>query len=600
MSNPSSKHFLNDPQKLVTASLRSLTILNPTICLDVETKVVYLAPDEINPIQKRVSVLSGGGSGHEPSFGAMVGKGFLDAAACGSIFASPNSGQILSAIHRLAHHSKEILVTVMNYTGDVLNFGVAIEKFKTQRPGISVKMLIVGDDAAVPRSRFGKVGRRGTAGTVLVHKATGALASLGYDLDTVAKTGQLIADNIVTIGVALDRVHVPGRAEQAYSLAHDEVELGMGIHNEPGCALLRASDTELPALVNRALLQLLDCNDEERGFIKHWSRTVVLMVNNLGGLSALELGAATAEIVDQLNDTYGITPKCVLSGTFMASLDCRGFSITLLNVVPLGIPHDILSLLGYPTTALGWAVNAPLKHRQRPNSSDSSPTKEKEMDTNGSTSHSVDIDMSLTYSALRAGLKAVVSAEPEVTRYDTIVGDGDCGTTLSRGATGILEMLSRQEHDNIVSLLSSISASVEETMDGTSGAIYSILLNALTQTLQTRRKSKTSMNAEVWAQALRDALTVLSSYTPARPGDRTLLDALVPFIETLEKTKNIADAADAAQTGAKSTQDLKARLGRAVYVGNESEWLGTIPDPGAWGLQKFLMGLADNLKNTSS
>ncbi|KAI0150299.1 Dak kinase [Xylariaceae sp. FL1272] len=158
----SSKHFINDPTLLVNSALHSLTLTNPSLALDAENKIIYRRPSD-TPAQ--VSLISGGGSGHEPSFGAFVGDGLLAAAVAGTIFASPSAEQVRKAIKGKVDTEKGVLVAIMNYTGDVLNFGVAVEKARAQ--GLRVEMLVVGDDVGVGRKRGGKVGRRGIAGTVL-------------------------------------------------------------------------------------------------------------------------------------------------------------------------------------------------------------------------------------------------------------------------------------------------------------------------------------------------------------------------------------------------------------------------------------------------
>jgi len=194
----SAKHFINDPTLLVNSALHALTLTNPSIALDAENKTIYRRPGHA----LQVSILSGGGSGHEPSFGAFVGEGLLSAAVAGTIFASPSTEQIRKAIMSKVDTEKGILVTVMNYTGDVLNFGIGVEKAKAA--GINSEMLVVGDDVGVGRLKAGKVGRRGIAGTVLVHKITGALAATGASLEDVYKVGKLTADNIVSVGASLD------------------------------------------------------------------------------------------------------------------------------------------------------------------------------------------------------------------------------------------------------------------------------------------------------------------------------------------------------------------------------------------------------------
>lgn len=171
--NPAAKHFINDPTHLVLSALKAVTFTNPSVALDQENKVLYRRPGH----SSQVSIVSGGGAGHEPSFAAFVGAGLLSGAVSGTIFASPSAEQIRRCILNRVDSKKGVLVVVMNYTGDVLNFGMAVEKAKAT--GLDVEMVVVGDDAGVPRSKGGKVGRRGIAGTVLVQKISGALAAAG-------------------------------------------------------------------------------------------------------------------------------------------------------------------------------------------------------------------------------------------------------------------------------------------------------------------------------------------------------------------------------------------------------------------------------------
>lgn len=176
------KHFINDPTHLVNSALHSITLTNPSVALDAANKILYLRPSHAPP---QVSLVSGGGSGHEPSFGAFVGSGLLAASVAGTIFASPSTEQIRNGVMSRVDTQKGVLVIVMNYTGDVLNFGVAVEKARAS--GTKVEMVVVGDDVGVGKAKAGKVGRRGIAGTVLVLKIAGALAATGASLEDVTK-----------------------------------------------------------------------------------------------------------------------------------------------------------------------------------------------------------------------------------------------------------------------------------------------------------------------------------------------------------------------------------------------------------------------------
>ena len=205
------------------------------------------------------------------------------------------------------------------------------------------------------------------------------------------------------------------------------------------------------------------------------------------------------------------------------------------------------------------------------------------------------MDPSLLKKCLSSGLQRVVSAESQVTKYDTIVGDGDCGLGLKRGAEGVMQFLDGGDvSDDAVLNLSKIVSIIETTMDGTSGALYAIFLNSLTHNLRNQEGASPSpTTSAVWAKALMLSLDALEKYTPAQPGDRTLIDAFVPFVDTLQKTGDPRQAAEAARKGAESTKGMKPKLGRTVYVGGQG-W-EDVPDPGAYGLSEFFTGLAEGL-----
>ena len=196
---------------------------------------------------------------------------------------------------------------------------------------------------------------------------------------------------------------------------------------------------------------------------------------------------------------------------------------------------------------------------------------------------------------LEAGLKRVIAAESDVTAYDRIAGDGDCGIGLKRGAEAVQQMLkTKKPSEDLLTTFSNVVHVVENTMDGTSGALYAIYLNSLEHNLRVLDSSSpTEITPQIWAKALSLSLEALTKYTPAQVGDRTLVDALAPFVETLQKTGDVEEAAKAAQKGAAATKGMRASLGRTVYVGGES-WR-EVPDPGAHGLAEFFLGIADGL-----
>ncbi|KAK5060142.1 hypothetical protein LTR84_010026 [Exophiala bonariae] len=590
------KHFIDDPVHLVSTALHSLTLTNPSLAFDAQNKIVYRRPSKELTENAKVSIISGGGSGHEPGFAGFVGKGLLTAGVAGSIFASPSAEQVRRAILTRVPTEKGVFVITMNYTGDVLNFGMAAEKAKAT--GIDTEFFAIGDDVGVGREKGGKVGRRGIGGGILVLKSIGALAEAGGSLQEVYKLAKQVAGNIVSVGASLEHVHVPGRAvpdpNSDEIIPTTEIEVGMGIHNEPGSHRVTAT---LPELIKVILGQMLDPNDKDRYFvdIKKGDK-FVLFINNLGGVSMLELAGILAEIHKQLKEDWDIVPVRVIAGTFLTSLNGMGFSASLLKLedTGLGSGKSMLELLDAPSEAVGWAAAISTSTWD----ADNTATADSHAAISGDAKASnLTLDPKKAQKALDGGIEKVIAAEPDVTKYDTIVGDGDCGIGLKRGAEAVRKDLASGDlPTDAVAFVNKIITVVENTMDGTSGAIYAIFLNALAHGLREQDTgSSKEVDAKVWAAALKSSLQALAKYTPAAVGDRTLMDALVPFVETLDSTGDVKKAAEAAKEGAEKTKNLKASLGRAVYVGAEQEWMGKIPDPGAWGLQEFLVGLAEGV-----
>ena len=420
-------------------------------------------------------------------------------------------------------------------------------------------------------------------------------------IEKVFEMASLVASNVATVGASLSHVHVPGRVVSKDELdGNDEIEIGMGIHNEEGFGRVK---TDLQGLISTLLKQLLDTSDKDRGFIEIKSgEPAVLMINNLGGLSQLELGAVTTEVYKQLGDNYGIIPKRVLAGTYMSSLNGLGFSVTLLKLVN----KDFVELLDDKAEATGWIPPAPPASWKLQGSSGNDQTEKldfSEKDTPSNLTgksrffkvilqslNPITVKQADVQKYLTIGLKNLIEAEPEVTKYDTLVGDGDCGLCLKVGAEAVLSHVQSQPTTDAVQLVSQLAHVIEKSMDGTSGALYAIFINALATKLREadREAQPTQATPVIWAKALQGAMEALGRYTPARPGDRTVVDALAPFIEAFTSSGDISTAVQAARKGCENTKGMEASLGRSVYVGGD-EWKNC-PDPGAFGLVKFLEG----------
>ncbi|KAI0372718.1 dihydroxyacetone kinase [Pilatotrama ljubarskyi] len=594
-----SKHFLNNPETLVVDSLKGLCTLNPQLALDEENKVVYAASQD----RSKVALICGGGSGHEPAHAGFVGDGILTAAVCGSIFASPNSSQVRRGID-LVENEKGTVIIVKNYTGDILNFGLAKEQYAAQHPDKAdrVKFVIVGDDVAVGKTQGKIVGRRGLAGTVLVYKIAGALAKRGASLDEVYATAEWVASRVGTIGVGLEHCHVPGTAAGESHLGPSEIEIGMGIHNEPGHRRL----TPVPALKD-LLPQLVEfltvTTDPDRSFLpfkNDGSDRVVLLVNNLGGVSELELAGIVGEARRAL-EAKGVKIERVLAGTFMTSLNMPGFSITTLLLPSASetgpsVPDSslILSLLDEPANVPGWKWAAGTV----PPAADQITSGAKRQTSAMPQGDLVSLranDVQSFNTAVERACNALVAAEPEITRMDNVAGDGDCGLTLKAGASAVLNGVKegRISGEDVVRSVISIAQVAEEQMGGTSGALYSIFFSALAQGLQAHHSGSQTLTPALWSAALTSALAKLYTYTRARPPSRTLVDPLATFIEALAKTEgaDFADAAKAAGDAALKTRDLEAKAGRSAYVEGDRLKEERVPDPGAWGVKVILEGI---------
>lgn len=266
----------------------------------------------------KVALISGGGSGHEPAHGGYVGEGMLDAAVAGPVFTSPTPDQILEGIKAVAT-DQGVLMVIKNYTGDVMNFEMAAEM--AQMEGIQVKQVVVNDDVAVDGSLY-TVGRRGVAGTVFVHKIAGALAERGASLDEVQAVAQKVIDHVRTMGAAIAPCTVPAAGKPGFELAEDEMEVGIGIHGEPGTykEAMKTAD-EITDLLLDKILADLDYSGSQ----------VAVMVNSSGATPLMELFIINNRVADVLKEK-GISVYRTFVGEYMTSIEMEGFSISLLKL----------------------------------------------------------------------------------------------------------------------------------------------------------------------------------------------------------------------------------------------------------------------------
>jgi dihydroxyacetone kinase-like protein len=332
------KKLINDPQDAVRESLAGLGLAHPDI-LKVCFDPVYVSRVDA-PVQGKVGVISGGGSGHEPMHAGFVGKGMLDAACPGQVFTSPTPDQIEAAT-RAANGGAGVLHIVKNYTGDIMNFEMAAELCQTQ--GVEVRAVVINDDVAVEDSLY-TAGRRGVGTTVLAEKICGAAAERGYDLARVEALCRKVNEGGRSMGMALTPCTVPAAGRPTFELGENEMEMGIGIHGEPGRERtpLRSA-REITERMAETILADLPFRRGDR---------VIAMVNGMGGTPLMELYLVYSELARILQDA-GIAPARRLVGNYITSLEMAGCSITLVRA-----DDELLSLWDDPvlTPGLRWGI----------------------------------------------------------------------------------------------------------------------------------------------------------------------------------------------------------------------------------------------------
>ncbi|HEU4756252.1 MAG TPA: dihydroxyacetone kinase subunit DhaK [Agromyces sp.] len=330
------KKIINDPKRVVDESVAGFALAHADL-VTVATDPIHVVRADA-PVAGKVGIVSGGGSGHEPLHAGYVGHGMLDAAVPGAVFTSPTPDPILNAT-KAVDGGKGVLHIVKNYTGDVLNFETAADLAAAD--GIEVRAVVTNDDVAVKDSLY-TAGRRGVGGTVLVEKIAGAAAERGDSLDQVAEIAERVNANVRSMGMALTPCIVPHAGEPSFTLAEDEVEIGIGIHGEPGRERIKLEPAD--SLVDRLLAPILEDLPFSSG------DRVLLFVNGMGGTPQVELYIAYRRAAEVLAER-GIRIERSLVGNFITSLEMQGFSLTLLK-----LDDEMLGLWDAPvhTAALRW------------------------------------------------------------------------------------------------------------------------------------------------------------------------------------------------------------------------------------------------------
>ena len=332
------KKLINAPEDVVTEALEGIEAAHPDLRVDRANKVIYRGD---SPRPGKVGLVSGGGSGHEPLHGGFVGLGMLDAACAGEVFTSPVPDQMLAAT-KLVDGGAGVLHVVKNYTGDVMNFEMAAELAEAET-GARVVSVVIDDDVAVQDSTW-TAGRRGVGATVLLEKIAGAAAEQGRSLDDVAEVARTVNANSRSMGLALTSCTLPAVGHPSFDLGDDEMELGVGIHGEPGRKRIPlAPARDIAAMLLEPILADLPFRSGEG---------VVCFVNGLGGTPLIELYVMFNE-VRKILAGHGVQIARSLVGSYITSLDMAGTSVTLLRV-----DDELLSLWDAPvrTPALRWGI----------------------------------------------------------------------------------------------------------------------------------------------------------------------------------------------------------------------------------------------------
>ncbi|WP_420334592.1 dihydroxyacetone kinase subunit DhaK [Roseibium sp.] len=493
--------------------------------------------------KSKVALVSGGGSGHEPSHAGFVGQGMLTAAVCGEVFASPSVDAVLAGI--LAVTGKAgCLVIVKNYTGDRLNFGLAVERARAF--GLKVNMVIVDDDVALPDLPQA----RGVAGTLFVHKIAGALADQGADLATVTDAAEQVIAGAVSIGMSLDTCTIPGSPKED-RIGPGMAELGLGIHGEAGIEQVAFSNAK------SAMAMVVDRLEPALAPGPH-----VALLNNLGGTTPLEMSVLAEELTH--SRIGGQIRWLVGPAAMMTSLDMHGFSVSLLPVSKT--EEALLQAPVAPWVWPGCLALGPVSILPLPDGlSPIQPLPSKNDDTRRFIEKCCNI---------------LIAAEDDLNALDAKSGDGDTGSTLATAARALVTALDRMPLADLTQLYRAIGVELSQTMGGSSGVLLAIFFAAA---------GDASSSGSDSIGALKAGLDRVMQVGGAKPGDRTMIDAMMPALNALEN--GIDAAAREARQGADATSRItRARAGRASYVSEAA--LSGHNDPGAEAVARLLEQLA--------
>ncbi|MCM3697952.1 dihydroxyacetone kinase subunit DhaK [Paenibacillus macerans] len=581
------KKIINKPETLVREMGRGLALAHPELEFDSKYKIVKRKQQN----QDKVTLISGGGSGHEPAHAGFVGRGMLDVAVCGDVFASPSQIQVYQAIKASAG-SKGVLLIIKNYSGDMMNFKNAAHL--AAEDGIQVDYVKVDDDIAVEDSLY-TVGRRGVAGTVLVHKIAGAAAEAGLELAEVKAAAQKAIERTRTIGFALTSCTVPAKGTPTFELGEDEIEYGVGIHGEPG--IRREKIVSADELARKMVDDLYRDMNLDGGSGKE---ELAVLVNGFGASPLQELYMLANAVVCEIRGR-GQSIFKLFAGNYMTSIDMAGASVTLMR-----LDEELKRYLEAECDTPALQVRGSFAPLPAEEATDVAEQREPffRCETDPADAEVGNGAFTLRNIIYLTDKMSEIIIEHEVAfcELDAHAGDGDFGMSMAKG----FKQLKREwpeiiEHHagTIGGFLEACSLVIMEHCGGASGPIWGSAFRAAGKYAGDR----TTLSAAEFAAMMQAAVEGIQATGErsfgrgAVVGDKTLIDALVPFADSWERSAGAGDdlksaaakAAEAAVEGAKHTETIVARMGRAGAVGERS--LG-YPDAGAYALGVIFTELA--------
>lgn len=602
------KKIMNTPETFVYDMCHGLAKAHPE--LEFVEKFKIVKKKEINP--NKVSLISGGGSGHEPAHAGFVGKGMLDCAVCGDVFASPSQVQVYNAIKEVAT-DKGVLLIIKNYSGDCMNFNGAMSD-AIDDDGIKVDAVYVNDDIAVKDSLY-TVGRRGVAGTIFVHKCAGAAAEQGKDLAEVKAVANKVIDNVRSFGFAFSSCTPPAKGTPIFSIDDDMMEYGVGIHGEPGRKTEKVCSAD--ELAKRIVADLLEDCGVKGG------DDVAVIINGFGATPLSELYLFNNSVSNEL-EAAGVGIHKTLVGNFMTSLDMAGASVSILK-----LDDELKALVDYPVTtpALTWggvmseqaaaAVEAMNAIAKALNITPAAATKVEEKkcackkeevkeeavyDVVGDPKVGETINLPAFLKIVDKMADVIIENERPFCDADQM-GDGDFGMSIAKGFRQLKVDWATRKKGDIGQFLVSCSEIIKEYCGGASGPIWGSAFKYAGKAVLGKTEVSLADIAHLFQEANRGVYeTGKKSFGKgAVVGDKTLVDALKPCADALTAaaeagkalTVGLDEGAAAAVAGAEATKTVTAKLGRAGTVGEKS--IG-YPDAGAYGLGVIFTELAKFIK----